>query len=81
MSKIDREIKAIIDDMGTQAQVIVPKLFAVMIDDDLDEDAQTTKIAKLMEEIQPKTYEIYIADLKQVFREAGWKEPTLGENE
>lgn len=75
MSKLDREIKAIIEDMSTQAQVLVPKMLAIMVNDELDEEEQMAKIAELMEQSQPKTYDVYISDLKQVFREAGWKEP------
>lgn len=75
MSKLDREIKAIIDDMASQAQELVPKMLAILVDDELSEDELNAKLAKVMEDSRPKTYDIYIADLKQVFREAGWVAP------
>lgn len=75
MSKLDREIKAIIDDMAEQAQELVPKMLAIMVDDELSEQEQMNKLAEMMEESRPKTYDIYIDDLKQVFTEAGWLPP------
>lgn len=78
MSKLDREIKAIIDDMAEQAQKLVPKLLAVMTDNSLSEEEGIVKITQLLEEAKPKTYEVYIADLKQVFKEAGWTSPPHG---
>lgn len=75
MSKLDNDIKAIIDDMAEQAKSLVPKLLTVMADDDLDEDELTTKLALVMEESKPKTYDVYIHDIKQAFRNDGWKEP------
>jgi len=75
MSKLDREITAVIDDIGNQAKDITPKLLMIMIDDDLSDTEKTSKMEKMIKESLPKTYETYIADLKQVFKEAGWKEP------
>lgn len=75
MSKLDRELKAIIDEMGESAKQLVPKLLAVMVDDDLGEDEQLAKFETIMQDVKPKTYDVYIADIKQVFREAGWIEP------
>lgn len=77
MSKLDSDLKAVIDDMAEQAQILVPKLLAVMADDELDEDAMTAKISRIMEDSKPKTYDVYIHDIKQAFRNDGWKEPEL----
>lgn len=75
MSRLDNDIKAVIDDMAEQAQTLLPKLLAVMVDDELDEDDIMQKIASIMEESKPKTYDIYIHDIKQAFRNDGWREP------
>ena len=75
MSKIDREITAVLDDMGTQAAELVPKMFAKMADDDLGEEEMFRALATLMEETKPKTYDDYIKDLKLVFKQNGWLEP------
>lgn len=75
MSKLDREIKAIIDDMTEDGLGLAKKMFAIMIDDDLSKSEVDAKLAVVMDEAKLTTYDEYIADLKQVFREAGWKEP------
>jgi hypothetical protein len=75
MSKIDRELKAVIDDMAEQANALIPKMLAIMVDDDKDDDDKIAQVSKLMQDAQPKTYDVYIADIKQIFRQAGWTEP------
>lgn len=75
MSKLDREIKAIIDDMSAQASELLPKLLVKITDEDLGEDEIMDAVAIIIKKSQPKTYDVYVADLKQVFREAGWIEP------
>lgn len=75
MSKLDRELKAIIDDMGAQAEQLLPKMLVIMIDEDIEDDKKMAELSKMMSDAKPKTYDVYIRDMKQVFREAGWIEP------
>lgn len=77
MSKLDREISAVIDDAGSQGQVIVPKLFSVMMNDELSENEITDRVEELLKDLKPKTYDVYVSDMKNVFRQNGWKEPKI----
>lgn len=75
MSRIDRELKSIIDDMAEQANKLLPELFNILLDDDVSEEIKNSKLQTFFEELKPKTYDVYISDIKNVFRNNGWIEP------
>lgn len=77
MSKLDREITLIIDDVGANAKAALEVFLPVIFNEDLTAEQKTKKIEEILETNMPKTYDVFIADIKQVFREAGWKEPKL----
>lgn len=78
MAKLDNDIKSIIDDMSAQANALIPAMLEIMLNQDLEKDEVMQKIEQMLKDSQPKTYDIYIHDIKQAFRNDGWKEPELG---
>lgn len=77
MAKLDNDIKAIIDDMSAQANALIPTMLEIMLDEDLEKDEVMQKIEQMIKDSQPKTYDTYIHDIKQTFRNDGWIEPEL----
>ena len=75
MSKLDREINAVLDDCFKGAQDTLPKIIAIMLDEDLDQKDIEKKVLEFMEVAKPKTYDDYVNDLKLVFKQNGWAEP------
>jgi hypothetical protein len=75
MSKINREIKAVLEDIEAQAKEIMPELIILLTDPKTTDDEKRIKVIEYMDRIKPKTYDTYINDLKLVFKQNGWTAP------
>jgi hypothetical protein len=75
MSRLNNDLKAVMDDAFSQGEKLLKELIPVLVDDDLDEDEKMQKLSASLEQAKPKTYDDYIHDIKQAFRNDGWIEP------
>lgn len=75
MSKLDRDLKAVMEDAFSQGEHLLKELFPVMISEDLDEEEKTAKVLGALQKSKPKTFDAYIHDIKRAFIEDGWKQP------
>lgn len=75
MSKLDREIKAVMEEALENGQELMKIIFPIMLNEDMDEDEKTQKLAEIMEANKPKEYDDYVRDMKLVFQNNGWTEP------
>lgn len=74
MSKLDRELKEIMDDAFSQGERLIKELLPLFLDEDKDEDEKMAALTKVLEQSKPKTYDDYIHDIKRAFIEDGWKQ-------
>lgn len=76
MSKLNNDLKAVMDDIFSQGETLLKELVPLLVNDELDEDEKMQKLADSLAASKPKTYDDYIHDIKQAFRNDGWKEPS-----
>ena len=75
MSKLNNDLKAVMEDVFGQGEKLLKELLPVIVDEDMDEDEKMQILALALEKSKPKTYDDYIHDIKQAFRNDGWIEP------
>lgn len=73
MSKLDRELKDVMDDAFAQGEALIKALLPLFLDDEIDEDEKMQKLGEALEKSKPKTYDDYIHDIKRAFIDDGWK--------
>jgi hypothetical protein len=76
MSKLDRDLKAIMEDAFSNGEKLLKELWPVIIDEDMDEDEKTQHLFETLKKSKPKTYDDYIHDIKRAFIDDGWTEPS-----
>jgi hypothetical protein len=72
MSKLDRDLKAVMEDAFSNGERLLKEMLPVIVDEDMDEDEKMQHLIKTLEKSKPKTYEDYIHDIKRAFIEDGW---------
>jgi hypothetical protein len=75
MSKLDRDIKGIMEEAFEAGEKLVSQMVPILIDDDIDEDEKMQKLSEAILGSKPKTYDDYIHDIKQAFKNDGWTPP------
>lgn len=75
MSKIDRDIKDVLDDAFSQGEKLLKEILPLLLDENKAEDEKMTALSDALTKSKPKSYDDYINDLKLVFKQNGWTEP------
>jgi len=73
MSKLDRELKEIMDEAFSNGEKLLKVLLPIIVDEDMDEDEKMQFLVKTLEKMKPKSYDDYIHDIKRAFIDDGWK--------
>lgn len=75
MSKLDRDLKGIMEEAFAAGEKALKMLVPTLLDDDIDEDEKMKRLAETLQAEKPKTYDDYIHDIKQAFVNDGWTSP------
>lgn len=73
MSKLDKDLKEVMDDSFSQGEKLFKELIPVIVDEDMDEDEKMGRINSVVSEMKPKSYDDYIHDIKRAFIADGWE--------
>lgn len=72
MSKLDRDLRAVMEDAFSQGERLLKALVPILISDELTDEEKQEKLAQVLLESKPKTYDDYVHDIKRAFKEDGW---------
>ena len=73
MTKLDRELKEIMEDAFEQGGKLMKKIGPLIFDEEKDEDEKMTLLLQIVNDSKPKTFDDYIHDIKRAFIDDGWE--------